>query len=214
MNIDKIAHLKRTLESSIKKNNDEESIKLLNELIKNYYKNLEICEHKSYCHNGYYKFHNNEICKVDKGDAEFRSIVCPICSKEIIILKTEKTNWDTEIFGQKFPIVSPLKFNHKKINLNLLTPSIIDIMNEYYNFRQEYCGHLEFINNGYYTFNKTLERSTRGRADFRIVTCTLCNKSYYIPKSMNKYWDVSIYNNPISVYDADDKKSKQYIITM
>lgn len=214
MKIENIIYKKRCLELAVKKYNDEESINLLKSLLEEYYKTLELCGHDTYCDNGYYKCHNGEIYLTNKKDADFRSLICPKCNKEILILKTENENWDTEILGEKLNILSPLQLDYKQVNMNLLKQSIISLFSEYYNLKQQSCEHIEFINNGYYSMVDGLKNTTRGRAEFRVVTCACCNKSYLLPNTKHKYWDAKIKNKPISVYEPQDEKIKKYIITV
>lgn len=214
MKIENIIYKKRCLELAVKKHNDKESINLLKKLLEEYYKTLDLCCHNIYCDNGYYKYHNGEVYLTDKAHADFRSLICPKCNKEITLLKTENENWDTEILGEKLQIISPLQLDYKELDINLLYQKIITIFNEYYNLKQKSCNHIEFINNGYYSMVGGLQKSTRGRAEFRIVTCTCCKKSYLLPNTKNKYWDVTIEDKPISVYEPQDEKSKKYIISM
>ena len=97
MNIEKIIRNKRGLENAINRRNDKEAKEMLEQLLDEYYSNLELCEHHIYLDYGYYKYHNGEVCKVEKENAEFRMIVCPYCEKAISLLKTNQLDWDTQI---------------------------------------------------------------------------------------------------------------------
>lgn len=198
MNIEQIVRKKRSLEYAVKTRNDIESQKLLNELINEYNNNLEICGHNCYVDYGYYKYHNNDIYKSNKEQAEFRVLICPKCGKKINLLKTNNINWDKCINGKNIEILSI--FEVGILPVALVETEIKSIMSNYYNLGQRYCGHLEFINNGYYIVkNSYITKGNYEDSDFRIVTCNCCKETMLLPKTENENWNSTIDNKPITI---------------
>lgn len=207
MNIEKIIRDKRSLEYAVNKRNDEEAKKLLEQLLEEYYNNLELCHQNLYLDYGYYKYHNGEVCMVEKEDAEFRVIMFPYCERTISLLRTNDPDWDTKINGKKIEIISPFELNSDKLPMTILKPAIQPLLSSFFYLEQDYCGHLEFSNNGYYKIiNDEVEKSNKKNADFRVVTCNCCGKNYLLPKRNNLYWDAVIENNVITVFPIKVKQ--------
>ncbi len=214
MNIEKIIRRKRGLEYAINKNNDEEAKKLLEQLLEEYYNNLEVCHHHLYLDYGYYKYHNGEVCMVEKEEAEFRVIMFPYCEKTISLLRTNDPDWDTKINGKKINIVNPFELDLEKLPITILKPAIQSLLSSFFHLEQNYCGHVEFSNNGYYKIiNDQVEKSDKENADFRVVKCNYCGKNYLLPKRDNLYWDAVIENHAITVLPKAKQKAKNQYIT-
>lgn len=194
MKLEQIIRKKRCLEYAVKVRHDKEAELLLAELLNEYYSNLDFCCHDLYVDYGYYKFHNNDIYKTAKEESEFRTLVCLECGKEINIIKTENNNWDTTIKDNKnLRILSP----QVSISMGM---NIQNLMENYYNLKQKYCGHIEFMNNGYYRIlNQTIKQGNYNNSDFRIVTCKRCKQSIFLPKTEKLDWNSSIDNQAITV---------------
>ena len=200
MNIEKIIRNKRCLEYAVNKKNDKEAKELLEQLLEEYYNSLELCHHHLYLDYGYYKYHNGEVCIVEKEEAEFRVIMFPYCERKISLLRTNDPDWDIKINGEKIDIMSPFELNSEKLPMTILEPAIRPLLFSFFHLEQNYCGHVEFSNNGYYKIiNDQVEKSDKNNADFRVVTCKCCGKNYLLPKRDNLYWDAVIENNAITV---------------
>lgn len=193
MDIEDIIKEKRGLEYALKRKYDNKIYILLQQLINEYYMNIDICEHDNYIDEGYYKYHNGDICKVVKDNAEFRILKCSECGKKITLLKTKDLNWDNQIFDKK------LNINNNKEDFDLL-------MYSYFNLKQKYCGHIQFINNGYYLVEDNhIKKKNYDECDFRAVTCTKCQKQYLLPKDEDKNWNAKINGEPITVLHGRQK---------
>lgn len=210
MNVEKIIKEKRNLEYAIKRNNDEETILLLNKLVEEYYNNLKLCEHEMYLDYGYYKYHNMDIYEVNKEQAEFRVLTCPKCNNKITLLKRDNLNWDCSILDKKLSIISPLELNPNTTSIDILRPAIQSLLYPFFHLEQTSCGHIEFSDNGYYKIiHNQIEKSNREESDFRVVTCNCCRKNYLLPKRENPYWDVTLDNNAITVYKIKEKNKQK-----
>lgn len=185
------------MESAVKKR-DIEASNLLNELLTEYYNNLEICSHDCYIDNGYYKFHNGDILETTKEEAEFRHLICSDCGRELYLIKTDNIDWDNSINGHKINVQS--LFDSEILPLSTVNIEIKNLIENYYNLRQEYCGHIEFINRGYYSIqDKSIQKGSYNNSDFRIVTCKRCKKTMLLPKTDNEQWNSIIDTNAITV---------------
>lgn len=197
MNIEQIVRRKRNLEYAVRRQDVEAKV-LLSELINEYNNSLEKCDHDCYLDYGYYKCHNNDIYKTNKEEAEFRTIICPTCGKQVNLLKTDDFNWDKTINGKNVQVISVFEIN--SLPSKILEEEIENIMINYYNLNQKYCGHLEFDNKGYYIINDGhIIKGDYNNSDFRIVTCKKCKKTMLLPKTDCKYWNSTIEENPITV---------------
>ena len=105
MNIEILIHNKRGLEKQIKKGS-RIAVDQLKDLLLLYYNNTSVCEHAYYCDNGYYRYHNNDLCITDREHADFRSIVCPICHQNVCLIKTANRKWDTTFMEKPLAIYS------------------------------------------------------------------------------------------------------------
>ena len=198
MNIEQIIRRKRSLEYAVKTTNDQESNNLLKELIEEYNKNLLLCKNSCYLDYGYYKFHNNDIYKATRDDAEIRTIICLECGKEIHLIKTNNIDWDYCINGIDINIIPSL--DSEILLSEIIELEIKNLLNKYSNLKQQYCGHLEFINRGYYSVqNQSVKKGNYNNSDFRIVTCKTCKKTMLLPKTENEQWNATIENQAITV---------------
>lgn len=198
MNIENIIRTKRCLEYAVYVKKDEYSKKLLEELLKEYNSKLEICDHACYIDKGYYKYHNNDIYKTPKEEAEFRCLICPKCGKEVILLKTHDTSWDKKVNERELIILSAIDI--KVLSFKSLESNIEQAIINYSNSNQKYCGHLEFINKGYYKIKDGEPvKGNYSNSDFRIVTCKYCNKTMCLPRTRVASWNSMIEENPITV---------------
>ena len=109
MNIEKIIRRKRGLEYAINKNNDEEAKKLLEQLLKEYYNNLEVCHHHLYLDYGYYKIINDQVEKSDKENADFRVVKCNYCGKNYLLPKRDNLYWDAVIENHAITVLPKAK---------------------------------------------------------------------------------------------------------
>ena len=198
MNIEQIIRRKRSLEYAVKTTKDKESNRLLKELIDEYNNNLEFCNHSCYLDYGYYKFHNNDIYKTTRENAEIRTIVCPECGKELHLIKTNNIDWDSCVNGIDLNIIPSL--DSETLPSEVIESEIKNLLNKYYNLKQQYCGHLEFINRGYYSVqNQSVTKGNYNNSDFRIVTCKTCKKTMLLPKTENEQWNAIVENQAITV---------------
>lgn len=208
MNIEKLIREKRSLEYASKRT--EEVNDLLNNLLNDYYQNLPQCEHHMYCDYGYYKYHNMDICVATKEEAEFRVLICPKCNNKITLLKLETPDWDHSILGKNLNIVSPFTLNPKTTPIEILRPAIQSLLYPYFHLEQTACNHLEFSNNGYYKIRyNQIDKSNQEEADFRIVTCNCCHKTYLLPKRENPYWDTTLEKRAITVFQIKENNKQK-----
>lgn len=206
MNFEEIIMKKRSLDLAVKNHNNNALIRL-NIFLENYYENVKVCEHDCYCNYGYYKYSNGDIYLTDRENAEFRVLICANCNEKITLLKTDDPNWDIKLGNSLIDIKNPFTLQENGISSEILTQSLNLIMYPFFNSKQHYCGHLEFVNNGYFSLNnKKIIKSCEEMCDFRVVTCLECKETYLLPKNEEKYWNSTIDGNAISVYPNIKKK--------
>lgn len=204
MKLEQIIRKKRILERAVQERNDEEAKKMLHDLIKDYNDNLDISD-VAYIDYGYYRFHNNEVYKTVKELAEFRTLL-GLNGQEINLIKTDNENWDIMVNGLIINLVP--NFEEETLVKIDNDDEIRMILDRFYNLKQQYCGHLEFINNGYYFIeNQSIKSGDYNNSDFRIVTCGICQKVMLLPKTEKCDWNSRVNNNVITVVKMK-KKSK------
>ena len=70
-----------------------EKADILNKFVDDYYNNLQ-CNHDEFIDDGYYKINNGDFFLTTREQAHFRAMTCPICNKQIYLLKTYINDWD------------------------------------------------------------------------------------------------------------------------
>lgn len=109
---------------------------------------------------------------------------------------------NNQYFIQQMIKLNYLKKSKNKLERNMYKKYQKDFIEEYFCSVNEECIHEDYEHSAYF-YATELKECVEELAGFRLITCKICHKQIWLPKTQDPNWNTKIVNRIINVSEKE-----------